>query len=334
MFNKEIVSKEVIRLTINFLKSSECFIQPLFWPVAFVLTFSIHLFFLSIYLFFLLDLIVQGWLLVIISYLSSLCCFFHSFMYYFSYLLSVLLLVLVMIIDIYLYKKMRLIRCKQIIWEKLPQPMKSTSWEKWIWSFNTLNLFKIAFYICFVTKFEHLWSQEAMMNQWDHSETIDSGWIRFHALVSSETHNIHIISFRNSALSILIKIYLRSSLLPSSNEDFEINKFMEFFATGRSHWSTALSVRSITLSQIVSGIYDICNLLFFFSVIVIFNATLFCGHFNNSSFTYSNVTLLINCLWVCGTFHLRISTIIKLRHKITYGNREAVNTTEQSFRIT
>ena len=31
MFNKEIVSKEIIRLTVNFLKSLERFVQPLFY---------------------------------------------------------------------------------------------------------------------------------------------------------------------------------------------------------------------------------------------------------------------------------------------------------------
>ena len=66
-----------------------------------------------------------------------------------------------------------------------------------------------------------------------------------------------------------------------------------------------------------------------------FEAALFCGDFNSDSFLYLNVIiLLINSLLVCGTFHLQICGVIKLGHRITYGNREAGNTTKQPFRTT
>ena len=138
MLNKEIVDKEIIRLTVNFWKASERFVQPFIWPRTLVFTFSIHLFFLSIHLLFLLYIIVQSWLWVIISYLSFVSCFVHSIMYYFSYLLTILLLVLVKITDIYLYEK-TLIICKQITWGKISESLKNTSWEKLDWSFNLLN---------------------------------------------------------------------------------------------------------------------------------------------------------------------------------------------------
>ena len=64
----------------------------------------------------------------------------------------------------------------------------------------------------------------------------------------------------------------------------------------------------------------------FFPVIAMFDATLFCGDINSSSFSYSNVIIvLINSLKLRGTFPLLIYTVIKLVHKITYGYREAVN---------
>ena len=58
----------------------------------------------------------------------------------------------------------------------------------------------------------------------------------------------------------------------------------------------------------------------------LFGATLFCGDFNSSRFSYSNVIIiLINYLQVCGTFHLLFYTVIKLEHRRTYRNCEAVN---------
>ena len=89
----------------------------------------------------------------------------------------------------------------------MPQPMKSTSRERWVWSFNPLNSVFMQNSICytfaikfepfwsqeammnqwdytFAIKFEPFWSQEAMMNQWDHSGTSNSGGIRLHASVS------------------------------------------------------------------------------------------------------------------------------------------------------
>ena len=49
-FDEKIVNKEIIRPTINFLKPSERFVQPLFRQTAFVLIFSICLFFLPTHL--------------------------------------------------------------------------------------------------------------------------------------------------------------------------------------------------------------------------------------------------------------------------------------------
>ena len=74
------------------------------------------------------------------------------------------------------------------------------------------------------------------------------------------------------------------------------------------------------------------HFFFFFPVIAIFDATLFCDDFDSSSFSYSNVTnLLISSLQVFGTFTLLVCTIMKLGHRITYGNREAVNTKKKFF---
>ena len=76
--------------------------------------------------------------------------------------------------------------------------------------------------------------------------------------------------------------------------------------------------------------YIIC--LNFFSVITIFDATKFCGDFNGSSFLYLTVIiLLINSLQVCGTFPFLVCTVIKLGHKITFGNCKTMNITKQSF---
>ena len=58
MFNKEIVSKEIKRLAINFLKASELFVQPLSDQQDLYLLFLFI--FLSIHLLFFLDLIAQG----------------------------------------------------------------------------------------------------------------------------------------------------------------------------------------------------------------------------------------------------------------------------------
>ena len=70
----------------------------------------------------------------------------------------------------------------------------------------------------------------------------------------------------------------------------------------------------------------------FFSVIVISDATLFCGHFNSTSFSDSNAIILpINHLWVCGTFPLLVCTLINLGHRIIYANRHAVNTSINLF---
>ena len=81
-----------------------------------------------------------------------------------------------------------------------------------------------------------------------------------------------------------------------------------------------------TLSQKSSGIYHMSDLFFFFPVIAIFDATLFCGKFDSSIFA--------QLLWVNGTFPLLFCTVIKLRNRITYGNFKSVITKKQSFRTT
>ena len=156
-----------------------------------------------------------------------------------------------------------------------------------------------------------------------HSWTSESGWIRLHDSISQETKTIHIISSLNSTLSMPIKIYLRSSFSPLSNE--------ALFTNRKSHWTIGSSLKSVTLSQEVPGIYDIPDLFSFFSVITIFDVTLFCIDFNNSRFSYSNVIiLLINSLSLCRIFPSVVYTVFKLGHRITYGNYEAVSTTKQS----
>ena len=77
------INKEIIRLTISYLKASERFAQLLFWPTtAFIFSFSF--FFLSIHLLFLYVLLYRAyckwlhltWVLCLVS---------SSFRYYFSY---------------------------------------------------------------------------------------------------------------------------------------------------------------------------------------------------------------------------------------------------------
>ena len=66
------VNKDIMRLAISFLKASERFAGPFFWPVTFVFTFSIYLFFLSIHLLFIYALLCRSyckWL-----YLTSVLC--------------------------------------------------------------------------------------------------------------------------------------------------------------------------------------------------------------------------------------------------------------------
>ena len=89
-----------------------------------------------------------------------------------------------------------------------------------------------------------------------HSGTSESGWIRLHDSISQETKTIHIIISLNSTLSIPIKIYLQSSLSPLSNE--------AIFTNRKSHGTIGSSLKSVTLSREVPGIYDIPDLFFFF----------------------------------------------------------------------
>ena len=59
--------------------------------------------------------------------------------------------------------------------------------------------------------------------------------------------------------------------------------------------------------------------------------TLFCGDFNSSSFSNSNlIILIINSLEMCFTLPL-VFTVIKLGYTMTYENREAVKTMKQSL---
>ena len=112
-----------------------------------------------------------------------------------------------------------------------------------------------------------------------------SGWMRLHASnISSETKAIYIISSRKSILSTLIKIYLQSSL-SSSNE--------VFFTARTLHWTTGSTVKSVTLSHNAHLWYLYDWLALVFSVITIFDATLFCGDFNSSRFWYCNVIIIL-----------------------------------------
>ena len=81
------------------------------------------------------------------------------------------------------------------------------------------------------------------------------GRIRLHASISEETKTMHIISSRNSTLSIAIKVYLWLSLWSLSNE--------VFFTAWTWHWTTGSSVKLITLAQNAPGIYDMSDLFCF-----------------------------------------------------------------------
>ena len=80
----------------------------------------------------------------------------------------------------------------------------------------------------------------------------------------------------------MLSIY-PSKLSPLSNE--------VFFTAGTLHWINGSSLESIKLSQNVPGIY--MSGFFLFLVIVIFSITLFCGDFDSSSFSCSNVIVLL-----------------------------------------
>ena len=100
-----------------------------------------------------------------------------------------------------------------------------------------------------------------------------------------------------------------------------------FFTGGTSHLTTGSSVKS-KLYLKMSLVCMICLTCFsFFPLITTFDATLVCGDFYNSSFSYSNVKiLLINFLQVCGALTLLVCTVNKLGHRVAYGNREVKNT--------
>ena len=81
----------------------------------------------------------------------------------------------------------------------------------------------------------------------------------------------------------MLNIY-PSKLSPLSNE--------VFFTAGTLHWINGSSLESIQLSQNAPGIYDMSD-VFLFLVIVIFSVTLFSGDFDSSSFSCSNVIVLL-----------------------------------------
>ena len=154
-------------------------------------------------------------------------------------------------------------------------------------------------------------------DKWDRSETSSIGWIRLLALISSETKTIHNIISRNSTLSMPIEIYLEAS----SSSSKEV-----FFTGDTSHLTTGSSVKS-KLYLKMSLVCMSLTCFSFFPLITTFDATLFCGDFYNSSFSYSNVKiLLINSLQVCGALTLLVCTASKLGYRIAHGNREVKNT--------
>ena len=80
------VNKDIMRLAISFLKASERFAGPFFWPVTFVFTFSIYLFFLSIHLLFIYALLPYCAGLTVSDYiLLQFCVLFHSQFYVLFY---------------------------------------------------------------------------------------------------------------------------------------------------------------------------------------------------------------------------------------------------------
>ena len=81
----------------------------------------------------------------------------------------------------------------------------------------------------------------------------------------------------------MLSIY-PSKLSPLSNE--------VFFTAGTLHWINGSSLESIKLSQNAPGIYDMSDVLLFL-VILIFSVTLFSGDFDSSSFSCSNVIVLL-----------------------------------------
>ena len=134
---------------------------------------------------------------------------------------------------------------------------------------------------------------------------------------------IHKISSRNSKLSVLIKIYLQSSLSSLSKE--------MFFYFLISSLTIGSSVKLITLFQNIPSMFDMSDLFFFF----LHWSPYLMPLYESSSFSYSNaIMLLINSLQVWGASSFLVFTVIKLGHRITYANCEAVNTTMQSFRTT
>ena len=87
------------------------------------------------------------------------------------------------------------------------------------------------------------------------------------------------------------------SSLSTLSSSLSLSSYEVFFTAGTLHWTTGSTI----LSHNAPGIYDMSDLLCFFSVIAMFDATLFYGDVNSSRFSYSNVIIiLINSL--CGTF--------------------------------
>ena len=79
----------------------------------------------------------------------------------------------------------------------------------------------------------------------------------------------------------------------------------------------------------------ICLTCSFFPLITVFDASLFRNNFHSSSYPYLSVIILrTNSVKICDAFPLLVRIVIKLGRRVTYGNREPVNTTKQSFRTT
>ena len=93
------INKEIIRLTISYLKASECFLQPLFWPTTFAFVFSLYLFICYLFMSYCAGLTVTDYILLELCVLFPLQ--FSVLFFIFIVLLLILYLVPLKILDIY-----------------------------------------------------------------------------------------------------------------------------------------------------------------------------------------------------------------------------------------
>ena len=118
---------------------------------------------------------------------------------------------------------------------------------------------------------------------------------------------MHKISSRNSIFNICIKIYYITCILPSPTK--------VFLTTGilHSHWTAESSVKSIAgviLSENISGIYDLSDLLFFFFVSdCTFDTTVFYGILVAVLFVLIALANCSNSLSKCYRFPLHCHKI-------------------------